>query len=335
MGGSNYNDAIYRDRIDTAAKTGKSVFTHDADVRTGTTARKVHEKLDPKKVNSFGKIIRESFDSDAHPVSRAVGVVFDTTGSMQRVPQVFVQKLGNLMAMLLKKGYLTDPHVLFAAINDATTGCIAPLQVGQFEAGNEMDESLSLMLMEGGGGGTNNESYELAMYFLARKSHLHCLEKRGLKGYLFFCGDEMPYPTVRKDFVERYIGETLETDIPLERILEELREKFEVFWVMPGDTQHANDPEVIEPMQRMFGQNYFRLENPEDVCELIAQIIGINEGFDVHTMARDLKDVGADHASVGRTSKAMVSYAHTFALAKGATVSGALVASGDDGVTKL
>jgi hypothetical protein len=315
--------------------TGKSVFTHDADVRSGTTARKVHEKLDPKRPNSVGKIIRESFDSDAHPNSRAVGVVFDTTGSMQHVPQVFVQKLGNLMALLLKKGYLADPHVLFAAINDATTGCIAPLQVGQFEAGNEMDESLSLMLLEGGGGGTNNESYELGMYFLARKSHLHCLEKRGQKGYLFFCGDEMPYSKVRKDFVERYIGDTLEDDIPLTAILEELREKYEVFWVMPGGTQHANDPDVIRPMQEMFGQNYFKLENPEDVCELIAQIIGVNEGFDIHTVARDLKDVGADPAAVGRTSKALTPYANTRALSKSATASAALVASGDDGVSKL
>ena len=38
------------------------------------------------------------------------------------------------------------------------------------------------------------ESYELAMYFMARHTALDCHEKRGKRGYLFIIGDEMAYP---------------------------------------------------------------------------------------------------------------------------------------------
>ena len=56
---------------------------------------------------------------------------------------------------------------MFGAIGDATCDR-APLQVGQFESDNRMDDDLGRILLEGGGGGQKTESYELAMYFMAR-----------------------------------------------------------------------------------------------------------------------------------------------------------------------
>jgi len=59
------------------------------------------------------------------------------------------------------------------------------LQVGQFEADMRLDDVLSKIWLEEGGGGTGQESYELAAYFYAKKSILDCL-KRGDKGIFFF-----------------------------------------------------------------------------------------------------------------------------------------------------
>ena len=77
------------------------------------------------------------------------------------------RKLPQLLGLLLRKGYADDPQIMFGAIGDATCDR-APLQVGQFESDNRMDDDLGRILLEGGGGGQKTESYELAMYFMAR-----------------------------------------------------------------------------------------------------------------------------------------------------------------------
>jgi hypothetical protein len=99
---------------------GTDPFTHSAEIRSGHTEMKVHEKLDPSKKNKAGRNIRESFDSDTHPESHPVAVIFDVTGSMASVPRIFVEKLGTLMATLVKKDFLQHPHILFGAVGDAT-----------------------------------------------------------------------------------------------------------------------------------------------------------------------------------------------------------------------
>lgn len=341
MGGSLYSDAIYSSRMtdkkaysDSIGVPDAGAFTHHADISAGRVAKKVHEKLDPSRKNAAGKIIRESFDSDVHPDSRAVAVLFDVTGSMHSVPKLFVEKLSKLMATIVKKGYLPHPHVLFGAIGDATCDS-APLQIGQFEGGNEMDEALSLVFLEAGGGGHITESYELAMYFMSRHTDLDCFNKRSQKGYLFILGDETPYPRVSKKQVADLIGDILQEDIPTDKLLEELRDKFEVFWIVPADTAHARDPQVIDPLRKMFGQNLLLLDNPDDVSELIASTIGVTEGYDLKDIGSDLKDMGADAGTVSRATGALVSYAGSKSLTKAGTASGALVGGGKDKVERL
>lgn len=341
MGGSHYDSDMassrHHARVAYSASVGApsaGAFTHTADITSGKVAAGVHEKLDPSKKNAAGKNIRESFDSKEHPDSKAVAVLFDVTGSMHTVPRIFVEKLSKLMALLVKKGYLAHPHILFGAIGDATCDR-SPLQIGQFEGGNEMDEALSLIHLEGGGGGTKQESYEMAMFFMSRHTDLDCFNKRGQKGYLFIMGDENPYPAVRKSQVKEFIGIELEADIPTDKILEELRDKFEVFWVAPAGTSHADDKSVIGPMQKMFAQHYLKLPEPGDVCELIATTIGVSEGYDLYDVSSALKDIGADADAVGRASTALTKFASSKAVSKGATASAPLVPAGSDDVQRL
>ena len=94
---------------------------------------------------------------------------------MQAVPQILQHNLCRLFDLLVQKKYLADPALLVGGIGDATCD-IAPLQVGQFESGNEIEDDLSRLYLEGGGGGQRTESYELALYFLARKTAIDCHE---------------------------------------------------------------------------------------------------------------------------------------------------------------
>jgi len=172
------------------------------------------------------------------------------------------------------------------------------------------------------------------MYFMSRHTDMDCYKKRGQKGYLFITGDEIPYPSVKKSQVEKFIGDKLEADISTENILEELRDKFEVFWIFPGQTNHWNDPKVLGPLQKMFGQNLLKLENPADVCELIASTI-VAEGYELDDVSHALKDVGADKGAVDRATSALVSYATSAVARKGATATGVLAAAGGDSVERL
>lgn len=336
MGGSLYSDAVYATRMAHHASTGTSYFVHDAKIRSGAAKAGAHESLDPSKPNKAGQIIRESRDSDAHPESRAVAVLFDETGSMGSVPGRFKDKLGKLMAALVKKGFLDHPHVLFGAIGDAANREAAPLQVGQFEGGNEMDEALANIYLEGSGGGGKQESYELAMYFMARHTSMDCVEKRGDKGYLFLCGDEVPYDNVKRTEVERIIGDKLQADIPVEDILAELREKFEVYWIYPKEGSYFNDDWVMSRLRKLFGQNLIPLERAEDICEVIAATIGVAEGIDLDAVGGALKDVGADDAAIVNATKAVSKFAGK-GVAKSAKVTGGLAPSDQavDGVERL
>src|SRR6478672_3000533 len=90
-----------------------------------------------RTMDPFGVPVRESRDSAEHPNSTPIAVLFDVTGSMGRVP----------------------------------------LQVGQFESDNRMDDQLRTIFLEGNGGGQKSESYELATYFIARHTVTDAWEK--------------------------------------------------------------------------------------------------------------------------------------------------------------
>jgi hypothetical protein len=313
MGSSSYSDDFYHDRAKARAASGAPTFAHDHAVRVGTAASSLHDKL-----NIRGKI-REARDSDAHPESTPIGVIFDVTGSMADVPRVMQGKLPNLMGLLLRKGYIKDPQVLFGSIGDYFSDS-TPLQIGQFESGIEMDDDITNIYLEGGGGGTYEESYQNAMYFFAHRTACDAWEKRGKKGYLFLIGDEMPYSRSTKAELAKLIGDAQE-DVSLEQIVEAVLEKWTVFFIIPKGTSHYSDPKLRERWSSLLGpQNVIMLEEPEAVCETIGVAIGLCEGTTTADgMHADLKDVGASGSIVSATTRGLDALAKSTALARTGT----------------
>ena len=224
MGSGIWSTDVYSAAESYRAAKGDSAFAY-----SDSGARTVHDDLDP-----LGVAVRESRDSAEHPDTLAVAVLFDVTGSMGGVPRTLQTKLPDLLGLLLRKGYATDPQILFGAIGDATCDR-APLQVGQFESDNRMDEHLGKILLEGGGGGQKSESYELAMYFMARHTAIDCFEKRGRRGYLFIIGDELPYPKVKRREVGKVVGDRLRQDIPTRDLVAELSAGYDVYYILPPE----------------------------------------------------------------------------------------------------
>jgi hypothetical protein len=295
MGSTRWSDDHYHARARARAATGQTVFEYDAELRS----QPVSERNTHAKMNPYGVRVRESRDSDAHPASRAVAVLFDVTGSMRSVPKVLQANLPRLMGLLIQKGYLEHPQILIGAIGDATCDRV-PLQVGQFESGIEIEEDLAKLYLEGGGGPSVTESYELAMYFMAHHTALDSQEKRGQPGYLFLIGDEVPYASVKRAEVERVLGEPLQGDVPVEEVIEELQRRYDVHYVLPKMTQHWSNEAVHARWVQLLGQNVLRLEDPSGICELIAATVGIAEGrVDLSALGGDLQAAGSS-ATVAR-----------------------------------
>ena len=288
MGSGRWSTNVYDEFNRLRAASGKGAFDFSNSMhRTKRNDWHAHSTLDPKNVK-----FRESRDSDEHPNSTSIVVMFDVTGSMGAIPVTLQTKLPELLGLLLRKGYVSDPQIMFGAIGDATCDKI-PLQVGQFESDNRMDQNLENIFLEGGGGGQQTESYELAMYFVARHTETDCWNKHGRKGYLFIIGDEMAYPEVNCHEVRKVIGDGLQQDIPTAAIVRELCERYHVFYILPQGATYGGDSKILGFWRKLLGQNILELEDSEAVCETIALTIGMTEGaIDLKAGTVDLKDFG-------------------------------------------
>ncbi len=251
-------------------------------------------------------MFRESRDSDVHPEAIPIAVLMDVTGSMQQVPRIIQANLPKLMGLLIRKGYVEHPAIFVGAIGDATCDTV-PLQVGQFESGIEIEDCLTNLYLEGGGGGHITESYELGLYFMMRHTVTDHWEKRGQKGYLFVIGDEIPYPKVKRDEVLGVIGDRLDQDIPTPEVIRDLQERWETFFILPQMTSHWGDRAVIDPWKKLLPQRLILLEDPATICECIAGQIGLFESkADAGTLADDLVDAGTDRKAAVSVSRALV-----------------------------
>ncbi|MEU8813356.1 hypothetical protein [Actinoplanes sp. NPDC048796] len=291
MGSGRWSTDVYTAAANYRARSGKSAFDY-----SDSGARTAHPALDPKNQN------RESRDSEEHPFSTPIAVIFDVTGSMGHVPRALQTKLPQLLGLLTRKGYATDPHLLFGAVGDATCDRV-PLQIGQFESDNRMDDDLARIVLEGGGGGQKRESYELAMYFMARHTSLDAT-KRGRRGYLFLIGDEMPYPKVSRKEVKRFLGEDLREQISTEDLLAELQRKYDVYYLMPSAASWGGDREILARWRGLLGQNVLELDDLDAVCETIAVTVGLGEDtIDLDEGLSHLVEAGSKHG--GTVGKAL------------------------------
>jgi hypothetical protein len=292
MGYGNYSHAAHAALVaDRATRSGAEVFRQSA----------THALMNP-----HGLRVRESRDNADHPNSLGIAFALDVTGSMGDIPQTLARReLPTFMKLLTDCG-VADPQLLFMAIGDATSDQ-APLQVGQYESTAElMDQWLTWSFLEGGGGGSGSESYELAFYVIAQHTDLDCWVKRGKRGYLFMTGDELPYPAVSRHQVEALISEKLDEDIPIEEAIAAAAETCHLFFLIP-DAQRRRK---CEPRWReLLGDHVICMDSPDDACAVAAGIVALTEkavpGLDdlaqvmgAHGMPRERVDAVA-HALEG------------------------------------
>lgn len=300
MGSGKWSTSVYTAREKKRAAAGGSAFAYSDSVKHSGDL-KPHPTLDP-----FGVHFRESRDSDEHPTSNSIIVFFDVTGSMRTVPVVLQQNLPQLLGMLLYKDYIPHPQILFGAFGDATSDQV-PLQVGQFESDNRMDEHLQNLVLEGQGGPYGMESYELALYFAAHHTATDCWEKRRKKGYLFMVGDEKAYAGVKYQEVNSLIDAGLQANIPLKQIIQAVRERYHFYFIIPSGASGGDNEEIYDFWKQHLGeQHVLRLDNAENIAQTIALVIGTSEGtIGIDDGIDHLKEMGADDGAVSTVKQAL------------------------------
>ena len=294
MGHGNYSHAAHAALIaDRSASPNVEVFTQ----------RSCHALMDPR-----GLKVRESRDSADHPASIPVVFALDVTGSMGDIPRSLAREELPTFMKLLGQCHIPDPQLMFMAIGDATSDR-APVQVGQFESTAElMDQWLTWSYLEGGGGGTGSESYELAFYTLAQHTDLDSMAKRHKRGYLFMTGDELPYPAVSRHQIEAIFGEKLDEDIPIEEVIAAASENYHLFFLIPDLPRRRN---CEKRWRELLGDQVICMEAPGDACAVAAAIVGLTERAlpDLDAVARVLTASGEDARRVSAVVRCLESYA--------------------------
>src|SRR5690606_14401312 len=111
--------------------------------------------------------------------------------------------------------------ILFLTIGDHY-GDDAPLQIGQFESGDEeMDMWLEKIWIESGGRGNQHESYNLAWYVGAYHTSIDSFEKRNQKGFIFTIGDEKVHKNLDSNAVKKIFGSKEPVNYTTEQLLKD------------------------------------------------------------------------------------------------------------------
>lgn len=227
--------------------------------------------LDPL-LNVFGQA-RECQNDEC------IVVAMDVTRSRGEDARLVYERLPQLIGWLELRGYLPGAAISLAAVGDATVDR-APVQISQWERDNRLDEALARFWLEEGGGGTGEESYELVAYYYARHTRIR-INGQGRKGYFFFVGDEAYYPKVKREEVERVLGQQIPEDIPAHQIFRELRQKFHVFFIYPKTSMQERRADIdaeIEQRVRAAGGQY------DNVDVRISLLWNTRDDLDLHVL---------------------------------------------------
>lgn len=210
---------------------------------------------------SQAALSRSSADNTTQPIHRIVDgrdaglateaktpivLAMDVTASRGNDSKIIYDKLPMFFGQMMMCDYCPEPTLSFAAIGDAPYEDKAPLQVCSWDSGTSLDDWIKKLWLEEGGGGSGEESYELAAYYYAK----YCNMSPGRKGLFFFTGDEHFYDVLQKEVVKTHIGDDLEADLPASAIFAKLQDKFDVFMLYPFKEEALRQKDIQQELRK-------------------------------------------------------------------------------------
>lgn len=288
MGSGTWDSSTY-DRVTRSKITSGDAFSYTRSAFSSGRL-KAHEALDPLKDGK--STIRESRDSAEHPESTPIVIGFDVTGSMSDNPKLIQQSLKELFGMLIRKDIVSDPQIAIGAYGDAYCDSV-PLQIGQFESDNRIDDELDNVFIEGGGGGNDGETSTLLARYVAANVNTDAWDKRHKKGYMFLIGDERALD-LKATQLKEYLGVEQPSNMTAKDVFASLNERWNVYMLLidngAAEYQHSRE-QYGELMANP--QHVVVIKNGSLAAATIASIIGsVEETTDSQTLSTDLVDAG-------------------------------------------
>lgn len=267
MGGSYYDREIEVVPVAPQASSASSTSNSQANSTKADSLfeqnHQLHPTLDPK--NRTLKL--------SSPSLNPIVVAVDVTGSMGIFAKCIWDKLPMFYGQLRSKGYLDDPAISFAGVGDSHTDK-APLQIAEFRQGSALDNEISNLFLEGGGGGQHYESYELAAYFYDK--HYTATKDDLSKSFFFFIGDEGFYAKIKADHVQKIIGDSVSSDIDSAEIFASLRRKFHVFFIHKPYWDKTIDSKQLAKWKNVVGADrVLELVDPKSIVDIMLGAIAV------------------------------------------------------------
>lgn len=231
------------------------------------TKRQIHESMNPRGVD-----FRECRDSEAHSKSLPIILALDVTGSMGAIPRMLIADgLPKIMSNIIQRG-APDASLCFLAIGDHECDNY-PVQIAQFESGDEeLDMWLTRTYLEGGGGANVGESYPLAWEFAANRVKSDAWDKRKEKGFLFTIGDEPYLKSFPASALKEIYGDscTQQGTLSAKELYDKACEKFNVYHIsVEHNVYRKTDRDWIDLM----GDNCIIIEDHNSIPDTIADIV--------------------------------------------------------------
>ena len=179
MGGPSYDRDVYSG----SSYSSWGVSDYSAKVFSSTT-------LDDDLKPSGKKIVSKS--------KNPIIICLDVTGSNIDFARLVFDKLPMFYGQIEQKRYLDDFDICICAVGDAYCDSY-PIQIGTPAKGLEIDKHLKKIVLEAGGGGNGNESYEIMAHYLAN----NCEFIEGAHPMVFFIADESALNKVSKEQCEK------------------------------------------------------------------------------------------------------------------------------------
>ena len=203
---------------------------------------------------------------------------------------------------IMMQKYLKEPSISFCAIGDYSSDD-APLQITDFGVGKEIDQLISKMYLEGGGGGNGIENYELSAYFYLNHSQLKNTEMP----FFFLTGDEGFYDKIPINVVKQIIGSDIQNEELSNDVWKGIMKKFNFFFVKK---EYSDEKRVRKQwIEAVTEERILYIQNPKAVIDVILGAIALTTGKrTLEGYINDMKERGQDDSRIEEVVKALSPY---------------------------
>lgn len=222
-----------------------------------------------EKFNPYG-VVRECCENEEHPNTIPIILGLDVTGSMNMACKACIDGLNDTILKLYEN--YKDVEIAIAGIGDFSWDR-SPFQLSQFESDERIADNLFDLYIENGGGGNSWESYTALWYAGLHHTKLDCWN-RGKKGILISMGDEICNPVLPREAIQRVFGDTVQSDIETEALLEEVKEKYDVYHIAITNNSSYSRYEsgIKSSFGKLLGQNLI-IATSDELPKVISQIV--------------------------------------------------------------